>query len=71
MYRSGKWSGVYQSTVDKEMISNGIVFDIDPSMFKDENLQIDFLFPDLPEDEMNKKVIDRTTTISLVSMVME
>ena len=62
---------VYQGTVDQEMISNGIVFDIEPSLFKDENLQIDFLFPELPEEEMKKKVIDRTTTISLVSIVME
>ena len=62
---------VYQGTVDREMISNGIVFDIEPSLFKDENLQIDFLFPELPEEEMKKKVIDRTTTISLVSIVME
>ena len=62
---------VYQGTVDREMISNGIVFDIEPSLFKDENLQIDFLFPELPEEEMKKKVIDRTTTISLISIVME
>ncbi len=62
---------VYSGEVSPEMVSNGISFEIDPSVFTDNNLQIDFTFPELDQAEMEKNIGDRTTTISIVSIVME
>ena len=61
---------VYSGEVSPEMVSNGISFEIDPSVFTDNNLQIDFTFPELDQAEMEKNIGDRTTTISIVSIVM-
>ena len=62
---------VYSGEVSPEMVSKGINFEIDPSLFTDENLQIDFTFPEVDMKEMEKDIGDRTTTISIVSIVME
>ena len=62
---------VYRHVVDEEMIEKGISFDLDPSIFKDNTLQLDFEFPDLPQEEMNIELVHRTSTISIVSIVIE
>ncbi|MBO4863619.1 MAG: sulfatase-like hydrolase/transferase [Eubacterium sp.] len=62
---------VYRGVADDTMIEKGISFDLDKSIFKDNTLQLDFEFPDLPEEEMNLELTQRTTTISIVSIVIE
>ena len=62
---------VYQGTVNSDMVNKGINFKIDPSLFKDNKLTIDFEFPEVDMSELDLDMKDRTTTISLVSIVME
>ena len=62
---------VFRGIVNADLVAKGINFEIDPSVFKDNNLQLDFKFPDVPEEQMNLEMGDRSHTMSLVSIVME
>ncbi len=62
---------VYRKQVGPEDASNNITFEIDPSCFEDNTLTLDFLTPELSQDEMNEKVTDRTETLSFVTLIFE
>ncbi len=61
---------VYSHIVDEKMINEGISFELDKSTFTDNNLTIEFHFPELSVYEMDNDVVERTTTISIVSIVI-
>lgn len=59
---------LFNSNVDKKLISGGITLPVPVESFGDDGiLTVEFFFPELDESEMDKPVEKRTETISLVS----
>ena len=62
---------VYNNFVDESVVKSGISFDIDPSLFEEDMLVLEFEFPHISQDEMNIDVLDRTITLSVVSITID
>ena len=62
---------VSSGTVDKELVSKGLRFNVPVEVLRDNNtLTIELIFPGISQDEMEFKVTSRTETISLTSLVI-
>ncbi|MBP3233621.1 MAG: sulfatase-like hydrolase/transferase [Eubacterium sp.] len=62
---------LYNKTVDESVVRSGISFDIDPSCFNEDMLVLEFEFPHISQEEMNIDVLDRTITLSVVSLTFD
>lgn len=62
---------VYDEVIDKKKIKSGVSFDIPQSVFDSNNLKLEFLFPDIPESEMEKTSTKRTETVSFKTIIFE
>ena len=62
---------VYKNFVDESVVKSGISFDIDPSLFEEDMLVLEFEFPHISQDEMDIDVLYRTITLSVVSITID
>lgn len=63
---------VYENVIDKSIIKEGISFKIPTSVFDgNKTLRIEFLFPEISQDEMNRESSKRTETVSFKTIVFE
>ena len=64
---------VFHDVVGSDYIKSGISFKVPVSAVKDADgiLTIDFLYPGIPEEEMEKPTEKRTWTLSIVSLLIE
>ena len=64
---------IFNDKIDRKLIREGLVLDIPHELMKNTNiLELEFIFPDVPEEEMEEEnIMKRTETLSLKKMIID
>ena len=62
---------VSSGTADASVLKKGLNFEVPVSYLKDNKMELKFVFPEVPEAEMNESLKSRSVTISFVDMIID